>query len=83
MVASDGFSYERSAILRVINDNGLSPLTRGPLQPNVLVPNRILKKRISEFEEDLLRAAAIAVANATDGKPPSKPSLKRSRTTPF
>ena len=68
MVASDGHSYERSAILLVINGvNRRSPLTREPLQPNVLIPNLNLKKRILAFEEDLLRAAAIAVANATDG----------------
>ena len=68
VVASDGHSYERSAILLVINGvNRRSPLTREPLQPNVLIPNLNLKKRILAFEEDLLRAAAIAVANATDG----------------
>ena len=68
MVASDGHSYERSAILLVINGvNRRSPLTREPLQPNVLIPNLNLKKRMLAFEEDLLRAAAIAVANATDG----------------
>ena len=68
MVASDGHSYERSAILLVINGvNRRSPLTREPLRPNVLIPNLNLKKRILAFEEDLLRAAAIAVANATDG----------------
>ena len=55
MVASDGHSYERSAILPVINGgNGLSPLTREQLQPNVLVPNRNLKKRILEFEGNVL-----------------------------
>ena len=68
MVASDGHSYERSAILLVINGvNRVSPLTRERLRPNVLIPNLNLKKRILAFEEDLLRAAAIAVANATDG----------------
>ena len=57
MVASDGHSYERCAILPVINGgNGLSPLTREQLQPNVLVPNRNLKKRILEFEGNVLDA---------------------------
>ena len=68
VVASDGHSYERSAILLVINGvNRVSPLTRERLRPNVLIPNLNLKKRMLAFEEDLLRAAAIAVANATDG----------------
>ena len=53
MVASDGHSYERSAIDSVLRDgNGLSPLTRERLQPNVLIPNRNLKRRIEEHEED-------------------------------
>ena len=57
MVASDGFSYERSAILPVINGgNRVSPLTREQLRPDVLVPNRILKKRILEFEGNVLDA---------------------------
>ena len=68
VVASDGHSYERSAILSVLRDgNGLSPLTREPLQPNVLIQNRNLKRRMQEHEEDILRAAATAVANASDG----------------
>ena len=58
MVASDGFSYERSAILQWINGgNRVSPRNRQPLQPDVLVPNRNLKKRILEFEGNVLDAA--------------------------
>jgi hypothetical protein len=68
VVASDGHSYERSAILSVLRDgNGLSPLTRERLQPNVLIPNRNLKRRMQEHDEDMLRAAATAVANASVG----------------
>ena len=41
VVASDGHSYERSAIVSVLRDgNGLSPLTRERLQATVLIPNR-------------------------------------------
>ena len=91
MVASDGHSYERSAILSVLsNGNGLSPLTRERLQPNVLIPNRNLKRRIQEHEEDMLRVAAIVTANASNaaqqpgsaaagGEPSSEPAPKRSR----
>jgi len=57
VVASDGHSYERSAILMVINGNRVSPLTRERLRPDVLVPNRNLKKRILEFEGNVLDAA--------------------------
>ena len=91
MVASDGHSYERSAIVSVLRDgNGLSPLTRERLQPNVLIPNRNLKRRIEEHEEDMLRVAAIVMANARNGaqqpgsgagggEPASEPAPKRSR----
>ena len=90
MVASDGHSYERSAILSVLRDgNGLSPLTREPLQ-TTFFPNRALKRRMQEHDEDILRAAATAVANASDGaqqpgpaagggEPSSEPAPKRSR----
>ena len=68
MVASDGHTYERSAILSVFRGGkGLSPLTREPLLPNVLILNRNLKRRMQEHEEDMLRVAVIAAANALDG----------------
>ena len=58
MVASDGFSYERSAIEpRIGGGNRVSPLTQEQLRPDVLIPNRNLKKRIMEFEGNLLDAA--------------------------
>ena len=90
MVASDGHSYERPAIVSVLRDgNGLSPLTREPLQATFF-PNRALKRRMQEHDEDILRAAATAVANASDatqqhgpaaagGEPSSEPAPKRSR----
>ena len=91
MVASDGHSYERSAILSVLRDgNGLSPLTREPLQA-AFYPNRALKRRMQDHDEDMLGVAAIAVANASDGtqqqvdpaagggEPSSEPAPKRSR----
>ena len=92
VVASDGHSYERSAILEVLRKrNALSPLTRERLKPNVLIPNRNLKRRMQGHDEDMLRAAATAVANASDGAqqpgpaaggggPSSEPVPKRSRS---
>ena len=68
MVASDGHTYERSAILSVFRgDIGLSPLTREPLLPNVLIVNRSLKRRMQGHQEDMLQVAATAVANASHG----------------
>ena len=64
MVASDGNTYERHAIQAVLESaNPCSPLTREPLMPNVF-PNRALKKRIEEHEEEVLCIAATAVANS-------------------
>ena len=41
----------------MINRNGLSPLTRERLRPILLVPNLNLKKRILDFEGNVLEAA--------------------------
>ena len=90
-MASDGRSYERSAILSHLRvGNGLSPLTRERLQPNVLIQNWNLKRRIQGHEEDMLCVAATAVAHATNvaqqpgpaaggGEPSSEPAPKRIR----
>ena len=82
MVACDGHSYERSAILDVITTgNGLSPLTREPLDGH-LFPNRNLKKRIELHEEEVLDAATTAYkrgsgASASAEAPPAKRSCRR------
>lgn len=60
VVASDGHSYERDAILAVIRSTRLSPLTRERLSRNV-IPNRVLKRRIQAHEEEVLHAAELAV----------------------
>ena len=71
VVASDGHSYERSAIEEVLRGpHPLSPLTRATLGP-ALVPNLNLRRRIEEHEAELDRMAeqmaarlATAVAEA-------------------
>ena len=53
VVASDGHSYERAAIVDVLNGpNKKSPLTREVLTANLL-PNRALRRRIEEHEREL------------------------------
>merc|ERR1711998_282914 len=44
-----GNSYERAAILDWLSRNGSSPITRSPLRPSDLVPNRALKDAIDAF----------------------------------
>lgn len=70
VVALDGHSYERAAISRVLSEgNGLSPLTRAPLDPDaigakrVFYPNHALLKRMRDHEEDVL--ATVEAAHGT------------------
>lgn len=59
IVASDGFSYEKSALMQLFkNGNKKSPLTRERLNDMILVPNTNLKKRIRDYEEDICKIVA-------------------------
>ena len=53
VIASDGHTYEKSAILEVIRRNGISPMTRERLTNN-LEPNRRLKSIIEKLIENRL-----------------------------
>ena len=75
VVASDGNSYERAAIQRVLNGNRTSPITRERLATQ-LFPNLNLKKRIAEFETDVINAAEVARA-AVGTSPPAKKRARR------
>jgi hypothetical protein len=43
VIASDGQTYERSAITYILNDTGLSPITRELQLTSTLLPNRPMK----------------------------------------
>jgi hypothetical protein len=78
VVASDGHSYERSAMQDFLQrGNGRSPLTREPLDPGVLIPNHNLKRRIREHGEEMLQMCEAAVAAMAGAAPPT--SHKRAR----
>lgn len=50
VVTPSGISYERSAILKHLKDNGLfDPVTRTPLSPEQLYPNLTLKEIIDDW----------------------------------
>ena len=49
LLSREGHHYEREAILNWVSEHGTSPLTREPLRPSQLVPNRALKFRIQFF----------------------------------
>lgn len=48
IVASDGHTYEKEAILKIIQSTKVSPLTRETLTM-VVVPNHALRKRIASY----------------------------------
>jgi Mg-chelatase subunit ChlD len=48
-IDTDGNSYEKSAIMEWLATRQISPITRHPLLPSSLVPNRVLKTLIEEF----------------------------------
>ncbi|CAF0780593.1 unnamed protein product [Adineta steineri] len=53
VVAEDGHTYERSAIIDWIQRNGTSPLTRESITIAGLRPNHIVKTLVNEFRENL------------------------------
>ena len=65
----DGHSYERTAIAEVLKEaEPLSPLTREPLAPGVLIPNIALRQRIDRHADAELRVAEAAAAGAAAGE---------------
>ena len=55
VIASDGHTYERTTLQRLLETTKCSPLTRERLQTNVMVPNFNLKKRIRDLPEEVCR----------------------------
>ena len=54
VVDCEGNSYERSAITSWLSKNGISPITRSPLNINQLIPNRALKELIELSNNNFL-----------------------------
>ena len=79
VVASDGHSYERAAIQTVLDSpDGRSPLTREDLRPTVIIPNHALRRRIREYDDELLRVAEAARRHQQSGGPSAEGSAARS-----
>ena len=74
--ASDGHTYERSAIEEVAlpEERRKSPLTRAVLQP---FPNRALKNRIAAHEQEVEAAVEKGVQKAVEAQRTSASSRKR------
>ena len=68
----DGFTYERSAIAKWLEDHDISPKTGLPLEQKLLIPNQSLRSMILDFHEVQARAAQAAPArNAGVGSAPA------------
>ncbi|CAF2071024.1 unnamed protein product [Rotaria magnacalcarata] len=55
VVASDGHTYERTAIHRCLQRDRMSPITRQPMSIGNLIQNRIVKQMVDEFREECRR----------------------------
>jgi hypothetical protein len=50
VVGPDGYTYERSAIVKWVERNGTSPMTRQPMRVDQLVPNHSLIALLAELK---------------------------------
>jgi len=51
VIAEDTYTYERQAIVDWVEKNGTSPITREPIDKNILIINRALKNQIEQYKE--------------------------------
>ena len=49
VILEDGFSYEREAITQWLQKNPVSPSTNQPVDPKVMIENRLLRTLIHEW----------------------------------
>ena len=75
VVASDGHSYEREAIMKVVGPTGnhVSPLTREPLSSHIYA-NVALRKRMRAYDQELIQCAECAHAAGGAASKKQKPS---------
>ena len=73
VVAQDGHTYEREAIVQWIRQHGTSPMTRQPLSLESLNPNRALKELIDSFEKSARKKKYQFTLNVDVRKRESRP----------
>ena len=74
VVAGDGFTYERSAIAKWLQEHSTSPLTNERLQTDRLVPNKTLKIAIKDFPKRQHERLTNAVRAAREGGKTKEPA---------
>ena len=73
VVAEDGHTYEREAIVRWIDQSGDSPLTKQPLTVEALRPNYVMRRMVERFEQNLQRKMYQYVMNEDVRKRRARP----------
>ena len=63
VIAPDGYTYEKSTIIKHLQMYGNSPMTRQPLDESQLIPNRALRDAIQAWTEQ---------SNAGSGENPNE-----------
>lgn len=58
-IDQDGNSYEKAAIMEWLAARQVSPITRRPLLPSNLVPNRVLKTLIEEYKATFTQSSVV------------------------
>lgn len=59
VICSDGHTYECDAILRWLERGGnISPITRQQLDPEIIIPNLIVKKIIAKLPPEIIDLTA-------------------------
>ena len=66
---ADGFTYERAAISKWLEDHNTSPNTGAPLEFKMLIPNQSLRSMIREFQERQAQASQAPAPAAPHQQP--------------
>lgn len=63
VIGPDGMTYEKEAIVNWLKKHKASPITRQPMDPSQLVPNRALKSTIEEMVSGKLHVENLPLAD--------------------
>jgi hypothetical protein len=64
VVATDGYTYDRSSIEHWFREHATSPMTSLPLHSKLLIPNHSLRSQINEWKTRKIAAADAAASEA-------------------
>ena len=66
VIAPDGYTYERTAIMQELEIRGISPMTRQEMNASQLISNRVVKDMIEKWRENP-NAVARSYRNPNEG----------------